>query len=261
MKSKLLTFIVCLISCLDLSLAETAEYAPPGYVSGCKMIYVTSNSITITSGKLSDSTDSQYMVLSTNVLVDITKSGDNGLDTGTETSNLWYVVFVAVATNQSIVGVLSTNMSGPTGYTDFRVIGCVRNDSNKDIRPFIQRWNGSTRLFEWDAAIADTRPLQNGNSTTNFVLDLSDYVPPTATSAKLQVSFESGASGSASDSLRLKADGINNSTLRLSAGVVSTDKIITNGDISTSMSQKITYKVDNSNNKATIVVKGYYDEL
>ena len=73
--------------------------------------------------------------------VDITASGANGLDTGTEASSTWYFVWT-IWDGSTTAGLLSTSATAPTlptGYTHKALVGAVRNDGSSDFEAFFQR--------------------------------------------------------------------------------------------------------------------------
>lgn len=73
------------------------------------------------------------VVSSVNLTVDITASGANGLDTGSEATSTWYSIWAIYNPTTSIVaGLLSASLTSPTlpaGYIWARRVGFVYNDS------------------------------------------------------------------------------------------------------------------------------------
>lgn len=72
---------------------------------------------------------------SVDVSIDITASGANGLDTGSEANSTAYNVFVIADEDHNHAGILSTSAapSLPSGYTHWRKVGEAYNDSGGDL--------------------------------------------------------------------------------------------------------------------------------
>jgi len=108
------------------------------------------------------------------ITVDITASGANGLDTGSEAANTWYYIWLiynpATDTTAGLFSTSSTSPTLPSGYTKKRLIGAVRNDNSSDLLNFIQNnyvvsYNGTqVALF-------------NGSATGWTNINLDNYVP------------------------------------------------------------------------------------
>jgi len=85
-----------------------------------------------------------FQILSSiNLTVDITVSGANGLDTGSEAANAWYYLWVIAKADGTTAGLLSTSSTAPTmpaTYTFKALVGAVRNTSG-DFLPFEQEDN------------------------------------------------------------------------------------------------------------------------
>ena len=126
---------------------------------------------------------------------------------------------------------------------------------------FVQRHTSNTRRYYFNAPQPDTRVLQNGSDTTWTTINLSNFVPATSTNVILNVQFSSGISGSAADSLFVKPTDVTNALLRIRQGVVSSAKMTLVQEIATDSAQEVDYKVSDNNNDATIVVRGFDDEL
>jgi len=117
--------------------------------------------------------------------VDITQSGLNGLDTGSEAANTWYYVFIVYNPTTTDCGVLlSTSLLSPTlpsGYISKRYIGTIRNDSSSDLIPYVSRGRGKSRGYSYISSIFSRQVLSNGNAVAlpATAIDLSAFVPPT----------------------------------------------------------------------------------
>lgn len=70
---------------------------------------------------------------SVSVTADITDSGANGVDTGGESDDHWYVYVIYNGSTDTTASLLSTDDASPTlpsGYTHFALVGYVRNDTD-----------------------------------------------------------------------------------------------------------------------------------
>jgi len=99
------------------------------------------NQVVIKSGsKVGLDDGSQVVNLSSDITVDITTSGANGLDTGSEAANTWYYIYL-IWDGSNAAGLLSTSYTSPTlpaGYTAKRLLGAVRNNGGSNFVWFRQ---------------------------------------------------------------------------------------------------------------------------
>lgn len=74
--------------------------------------------------------------------LDITTSGKNGLDTGAEASDTWYYLYLIFNPDtEEVAGLISASATAPTlpsGFTKKRLVGAVRNDGSSDFIRFYQ---------------------------------------------------------------------------------------------------------------------------
>lgn len=107
---------------------------------------------------LHDSTPLPFRDISVNLTVDITASGANGLDTGTEASSTNYYVWVIYnPTTTTTAGLLSTSETAPTmpsGYTYKALVGSSWNDSGSNFNG-IGIYNRNDQLHERILEIGD----------------------------------------------------------------------------------------------------------
>lgn len=92
-----------------------------------------------------DSTGAYSFFVST-ITIDITVSGANGLDTGSEAGSTWYYIYLIGDTSgtNAVKAVFSTSASSPTlpsGYDVFARVGAVRNDGSSNFLEFRQEGN------------------------------------------------------------------------------------------------------------------------
>jgi len=107
----------------------------PNAINPAYQLDIDADSITLSDGL------STYDALSANLIVDITVTGANGLDTGSEANSTFYSVWV-IYNGITVASLLSTSFTAPTmpsGYTYKRFVGAVRNDGSGNFLDFIQR--------------------------------------------------------------------------------------------------------------------------
>lgn len=114
----------------------------------------------------------RVLTAASDLTLDITTSGKNGLDTGAEASDTWYYIYLILnPTTEEVAGLLSASATSPTlpsGFTKKRLVGAVRNDGSGDFRQFEQvgekvHLSDDTRLFD--------------SSVGSASVDCSSYVP------------------------------------------------------------------------------------
>ena len=130
-----------------------------------------------------------------NLTVDITVSGEGGLDTGSEANSTWYYIWaignLADTATSSLLSVQypgsGTSPTLPDGYSIKECIGAVRNDSSGHFKDFAQRNN---RI-----GVATTVIIDNAPETNYTLIALSVHIPQTAISMKGFFGSRSGTSG------------------------------------------------------------------
>ena len=119
-----------------------------------------------------------YIASSINLTIDITASGANGLDTGSEESSTWYYIWV-IYDGTTVAGLISTSDSSPTmpsGYTYKKFVGAVKNDGSSNFFDFYQKCND---VILTESSI-NHRVVQNGTATSYTSCSLVNAVPPNA---------------------------------------------------------------------------------
>lgn len=154
---------------------------------------------------LKDSSGNAYLASSVSVTVDITASGANGLDTGTEAISTWYYVWLIYnSTSNTKAGLLSVSSSAPTmpaGYTYKALVGAVRNDASSNFVSFYQQgrivfvenpvvFTGLSGATSWTAL--------SGTPLTTF----QGIVPPLAKAVR----GNAGATGGSARGIAVAAD-------------------------------------------------------
>lgn len=132
---------------------------------------------------------------SVNLTVNITASGANGLDTGSEAALTWYYVYVIYnPTTDTTAGLLSASATSPTlpsGYTYSGLVGSIRNDGANDFIEIHQRGRLAVTLRN--------TPLSNGTATSYTAVSLIGAVPPIATAARGYLTVDRSAGTAAVD--------------------------------------------------------------
>jgi len=138
--------------------------------------------VDINSGLVGSDDGTVVMEVSSPITVDITASGVNGLDTGSEADNTWYYIWLIYnPSTDTVAGLFSTSNSSPTmpsGYTKKRLIGAVRNAFGSDFCEFYQ--HGEEVFYRYDIQV-----LAAGSATSQTGIDCSNFVPSIASLVKL----------------------------------------------------------------------------
>ena len=132
------------------------------------------------------SDDDTELIETTGETVDITASGANGLDTGSEANKTWYYIFlIKNPTSGAVAGLLSASNTAPTmpsGYTKKRLVGAIKNDWSGNFIPVQSYGAGRNKFVSYDRY---KEILHDGNSATWADLDCSAYCPAGAVFAHL----------------------------------------------------------------------------
>jgi hypothetical protein len=129
-----------------------------------------------------------YLASSVNLTANIAASGANGLDTGAEVGGTWYYLWV-IYNGSAVASLISTSSTAPTmpsGYTYKALVGAIYNDVSGN---FIKYRQVDKEFFISEVVLTSTVP------TTGYVsVSLSTAVPPIARIAKINASWNFGAS-------------------------------------------------------------------
>ena len=143
----------------------------------------TDHDVNITDGQCRDSTDTENIILSSEITKRIDASwavGDNsgGMDTGSVSASTLYAVWVIKRSDTGVVDALfSTSFSSPTMPTNYdykRLVGWVLTDGSSNILGFRQHGDGREVEF-WFTARQQIATGLNATSLTNQ--DVSAVVP------------------------------------------------------------------------------------
>lgn len=129
-----------------------------------------------------------YQAGAVNLTVDISASGANGLDTGSEAGSTWYFLWVIYnPTTDTVAGLISLSTTAPTmpsGYTFKKLIGIAYNDAGSDLDAFIQYDN----WINWTIHVASVTGGASGSYSA-----VSPNVPTIATAILVTESCVSAA--------------------------------------------------------------------
>ena len=107
--------------------------------------------------------------------VDITSSGVDGLDTGSEASSTWYYIWIISKEDDTVASLLSTSATAPTMPTDYvykGLVGAVYNNSSSNFDVITQTNNHVAR--------ASHAVVSAGTATSITSVSLTGIVPPNA---------------------------------------------------------------------------------
>jgi hypothetical protein len=142
---------------------------------GLVVKYVSATTVDIDADFLTvfDTNNVATVLSSINLTTDITASGVNGLDTGTEAA-VWYHIWVIYngTTTASLLSASATTPTMPSGYTYKKYVGAVYNPSSS-FRDFHQIGN--------DVTFGTIVMHGSANNGSYLEVDISPEVPTTAT--------------------------------------------------------------------------------
>lgn len=115
------------------------------------------------------------MTAASDLTLDITASGKNGLDTGSESSDTWYYIYMIMDTDTpEVAGLISASPTSPTlpgGFTKKRLVGAVRNNGSGNLIHFNQLGNVVRYVDSYNV-------LGVGASTGWRTFSVANYVAP-----------------------------------------------------------------------------------
>lgn len=120
--------------------------------------------------------------------IDLTVSGEGGLDTGSEAVSTWYYCYLVpkASDDTQLVALCSVTppTTGPTGYSKWKYIGAVRNDASGNLLVWYQE--GAKFRYQ-------TPRWQAVTPVGYSQFDASAFVPATASSVGLTVTADYGS--------------------------------------------------------------------
>lgn len=206
--------------------------------------------ITVDEMVLKDANGGTFVAAAVSVTADITASGVNGLDTGSEAANTWYYFWLIYngTTVASLISVSSTAPTLPSGYTFKALAGVVRNDGSSNFVAFRQ----ADRTV-W----VDTTNAHAAGSAAYVSVSLASFVPPLTKSVFGVAGLTTNANGFicvAGD-----ASGLGAVSLALAGQANNVDGFFASGfyEVPCATSQTLFFKTDTSATRYQINVTGY----
>ncbi len=206
----------------------------------CKYVSATTVDIDANAVLLRDSSNSPLRAANVNLTLDITASGANGLDTGSEANSTWYHLWV-ISNGSTTAGLLSTSETAPTmpsGYTHKGYVGAVYNDSGGDFNEFHQ---------VGDKVVIPLADAVSGGTATSYTsVSIAAIIPATASSVcGIMFAFQSG--GNCQTFIAANAQGWGERIVR-SPNFTNNVGIGGGFDLTLIESQNIYYKVETGDN-------------
>jgi hypothetical protein len=229
------------------------EDFPQGFIRRLRLQHESATEVEIGTGRCRSEDNSENIRVQSPILVDITASGVNGLDSGSEASDTWYFVYV-IADSEGVLpvaGLLSLSSSTPTlpvGYDVYRRIGSVRNDGSGDLIDFAQSGRDGQRRYDYRTAESSRQVLTGGSATTPTNANASALVPSTTRIA----TFHVRTTGQATD---VYPGAIGNPVRNVRADSEITDTF------QTGPTQRIAYANAAGGGSTDIWVSGYIEEI
>lgn len=175
------------------------QVLPQGYVNGLAVLRLSATQVQIGAGTARDFTNAADVVNGATLTVDISVIGVNGLDVGPEFANTFYAIHVISGPAVATAGILSLSATAPTfptGYTNARRVGWVRNDATANFRQFSYFGSGHTRTCEYNnEPRANLQALTAGAATAFTNVSLAAFLPSTARRAELELDINIGING------------------------------------------------------------------
>jgi hypothetical protein len=139
---------------------------------------------------LQDSGNNPFWANNVAVTIDITQSGANGLDAGTEAPNQWYYIWIigrAPARTAGLLSLSSDNPNLPPGYHFKAFIGAIQNDGEGNFCPM----NQLGRIVARNSVCV----LNSGTAATPTAMDCASALPEKAVKAIGDFTLNLGAGG------------------------------------------------------------------
>lgn len=267
------------------------------YINGLRLsVNATTTLLNVAAGQCRDSTDTNDIFVTSNVVVNLATRGINGLDSGTVANSTMYAVYaIGSSTNQpyalhagQFVGngataataqqstysafpggiILSTNFTQPVlpaQYDMFRRIGAIVTTGAGAIADFVQTGSGQAREMRYGTAVATSIAAGNAVAYTAVGLNaVAPAVPVIATKVLLNIALTPGVAG---DSVSLQPVGAPAASVYAIGsgdvvGVASKFPLACPcGIAGAPATSNINYKVSAAGDAVAITVAGYEDIL
>lgn len=150
------------------------------YVNGLQLEYVDASTMTLKAGAARDATNTNDIVLESDLTLDTSLLGARGIDTGVVQSDAWYnVELVADSTGynepSAVLSLTSgANVALPSGYDMKRRVGYVRTGkSSTDINEFRMTGEGTNKML---MHVQGIEVISRGLQTSWTNIDLSQAI-------------------------------------------------------------------------------------
>lgn len=240
-------------------------YTP--FVSGLTVSWTSNTSLTVAPGGATSDADTAtlgtFLIdLGLDPVLDCTKSGINGVQSGALVASKKYNVYVVGDTTSALAaGVYAArtdeDVSLPMGYNVKRRIFTFTTDGSAYIVKGFQSGNGASRTWVYDTPIS---VLSAGTSSTYVAVDLSAYLPELA--KDVAVSIKGSFTPNASGDIATLAQGDSTSTAgqAVITGFEAAKVQISNVSLPASADMEIQYKVTASG-ALSASLAAYVDEI
>lgn len=203
---------------------------------------------------LRDSNRNVALAESVDLTVDITASGANGLDTGSETSNTWYYLWViynpSTGTVAGLISLSATAPSLPSGFTYKGLVGAVRNNGSSDF--------GNVSQVGPSVSSGSFSVINAGNNLSITQVDISSAIPSIAKRVSGWGSAKKGGAGIGSTWILVASDS-NETSQQLMGGM--SENNVAGGyapfDIAVVIPQTFYYRVNASGRDGDVRVTGW----
>jgi hypothetical protein len=238
------------------------------YVSNLQLVYVDTTHLNILPGAARDYTNTNDIILNSQITIDIQKSGVNGIDKGTTDFASTYAVYLIGDSRgyKPTAGIISLNLTAPQLPADYdmsRRIGWIVTDISVPLKmlKFYQYGTDATRSYYYDIGINGLNQIiLGGNDTTYTEVTLTPIVPPINTQSFCRIQYAQSAPGNSCQFLQFGAsDSLGNISISSGAAVTSwqTVEIPSSLDGGTSAFK---YRVGTGDN-VNVYLFGYRDYL
>jgi hypothetical protein len=249
------------------------------YVNGLQLSWTSNTTLTVAAGIIRDlsniadinlgnyldeSDEDVGVAANVATLLDTSKVGVNGIDTGVLAVSTSYYVYVIADTTgfrpSAVILSLGVIPVLPFGYDVYKRIGNVITDSSAHFLLFKQSGDRAIRWYQYDAAIA---VLTTSGSTTPVAVSLLSAVPLHANVGIVALT-SSFIANSAADSFSLRPTGGTAFPITVSSGVVTVAQKSAPFEMvveQTATAVSIDYETTSGSDSLTLNVIGYVDNI
>lgn len=240
------------------------------YVDDMVLEWVDQNSAKLKAGMARDSTNTNDIVLSQELVIDLRKSGLLGIDKGVLQATKQYAVYVVgdstgYKQTSALVSLDLTKPVMPFGYDMFRRVGFMCTGTGSHLLKFFQYGNDTKKTYYYDVGDSADTIVMSGQSATTFTdVTLDLCVPAIETEVIFRLEYgQSNVTHTADFSPFMPT------TRRLANGIISVSfaqlaiqysQVIIPCKLNTLGEPTILYKVG-AGDAATLIVIGFRDFL